>query len=168
MDNPACSTLDVPSLHKTDHTNTSLFDDSEVALECHYNEAVIVDDEENLEKEDTSHGIDEVARLTEEDDYSDVVLNIMQSSPSWKNKDSSNENDSENRTDTIKLKAEDNCRISDGESCSSNSSSCLTFSDHYIKVSLFLDFIFCFCYRVKLKLFVYLEEKKRRYGNRRK
>ncbi|XP_065205168.1 F-box/WD repeat-containing protein 7 [Planococcus citri] len=104
MDNPACSTLDVPSLHKTDHTSTSLFDDSEVALECHYNEGVIVDDEEIEEKNDTSRGI-------EEDEYCDVVLNIMQSSPN------------DHRSD----------KITDGESCSSNSSSCLTFSDHYIK-----------------------------------
>lgn len=140
MDNPACSTVDVPSPLKTDHTSTSLFDDSEIELQCHYNEGVIVDDEgHNIVKEEITHGI-EVARLVE-DVYSEVVLNIMQSSPSWKNRDSASsnteneDNENEDKSDTFKIKTEDNCRISDGESCSSNSSSCLAFSDHYVKVS---------------------------------
>lgn len=142
MDNPACSTVDVPSLHKTDHTSTSLFDDTDLRLQCYHNEGVIVDDEENnIVKEDSTHGI-EVAELSE-DVYSEVVLNIMQSSPSWKNRDIGNDvtnsvaenddNDNDDKSDPFKLK-EDNCRISDGESCSSNSSSCLTFTDNYIKV----------------------------------
>lgn len=138
MDNPACSTVDVPSIHKTDHTNTSLFDESELELQCYHNEGVIVDDEENT-ADKTDADDPEVSKLDVV--YSEAVLNIMQSSPSWKNKDNSNnsinmENEDHDNDDDgcDTLKIEDNCRVSDGESCSSNSSSCLTFSEHYIKV----------------------------------
>lgn len=135
MDNPACSTLEC---FKTDNHSTSLFvDDSEVALECHYNEAVIVDDEDNMEKDDTSPSIEEVA----EDEYSAEVLHIMQSSPT---------------ENPIKLKPED--RISDGESCSSSSS---TFSDHYIKVSIvFLSFSGHVSDVIKLTDLLFLQRKR--------
>lgn len=139
MDNPACSTVDVPPLHKTDHSSTSLFDDSELELQCYHNEGVIVDDEER--SEDRAEHDDDISMSKAE--YSDVVLNIIQSSPSWKNKDSTEINsnsesdiDKEDGSDT--LKADDNYRGSDGES--SNISLCSTYSEPYIKVTTLIYF----------------------------
>lgn len=135
MDNPACSTVDVPPLLKTDHSSTSLFDDSELELQCYHNEGVIVDDEERTE--DRTEHDDDISMS--KGAYSNVVMNILQSSPSWKNKDgtdsnSNSENDDTEREDGIDtLKTDDNYRGSDGES--SNNSLCSTYSEPYIKVT---------------------------------
>lgn len=141
MDNPACSTVDVPPLHKTDHSSTSLFDDSELELQCYHNEGVIVDDEER--NEDKTEHDDDISMSKAE--YSAAVMNIIQSSPSWKNKDSTEINsnsesddiDREDGSDT--LKTDDNYRGSDGES--SNISLCSTYSEPYIKVRTRIFFV---------------------------
>ncbi len=136
MDNPACSTVDVPSLLKTDRSSTSLFDNSELKLQCYHNEGVIVDDEENtVDKDDTNDGVSSFSN-----GYSEGLLNIMPS-PSWKNKDIadnriSNENEDDNEEEGSDTKQDDNCRVSDGESCNSNFSFCSTYSEPYIKVTL--------------------------------
>lgn len=148
MDNPACSTVDVPSIHKTDHTSTtSLFDDSELALQCYQNKGVIVDDEEQDEPIRNKKRLSNV--------YNEVLLNILHSKSTWTDQDNSDnimvENeDNENEENDAEIEENDNeedgndtlkmeeIRVSDGDSCNSNASSCLTFSDHYIKVGIII------------------------------
>lgn len=145
MDNPACSTVDIPSIHKTDHSTTSLFDDAELELQCYHNRGVIVDDEEQKDPHLNTMGLPNV--------YNEVLLNVLNSSSSWKSKHKSDdmvienedneneveeneENDNEDESNDC-LKIEENSRVSDGDSCNSNASSRLTFTDHYIKVGFF-------------------------------
>ena len=134
MDNPACSTVDVPSIHKTDHMNTSLFDDSELELQCYHNKGVIVDDEEYCDsKEDPLIDATTLSGVV----YPDIAPSDESDNATVENEDNDEAEENENENDedgNDVLKLEDNCRISDGESCNSNASSCLTTVEHYIKV----------------------------------
>ncbi|KAL6590013.1 hypothetical protein ACP70R_050176 [Stipagrostis hirtigluma subsp. patula] len=131
MDNPACSTVDIPSILKTDHIkNTSLFNDSELELQCYHNKGVIVDDEDECDaKEDP---LIEATTLPSVG-YPDITISEESDNATVENEDHDNEEieDDEDVNDTLKL--EDNSRMSDGESCNSNASSCLTASEHYTK-----------------------------------
>jgi hypothetical protein len=136
MDNPACSTVDVPSIHKTDHMNTSLFDDSELKLQCYHNKGVIVDDEEYCDsKEDPLIETTTISSVV----YPDIAPSDESDNATVENEDNDETEENEHDEDGNEaLKLEDNSRISDGESCNSNASSCLTTVEHYIKVIYFM------------------------------